>query len=200
MALPFIIVPSLSLKSSVMMSAFIFAATVPCAVIAPMLKKKVPVVYLVPLYSIISMCFVLLTRVMFGGYAVLLDSLGLYIPLAAVNSIMLELSAINPRKTAQKGFCDAVMMCMGFALVSCAVGALREILGNRTIWDIPFGIYPIKLNGVMMPFFGFIMIGFFNALCRSIDRAYVRRILAGEPNFVEPDIETESDESKGDAQ
>lgn len=193
MALPFVIVPSYSLKAAVIMSAFIFAATIPCATLAPVLKPKIKTVYLVPLCSIIAMCFVMLTRYALSGYAVLLDALGLYIPLVAVNSIMLEISVINTRKTPLKGFCDAVLMCMGFALVACSIGTLREVLGERTIWDIPFGIYPIKLVGVKLPFFGFIMIGFLNALCRGIDRMLVRVMLSSEPGYVEPAEEDEAD-------
>ena len=197
MALPFVIVPSTSLKSAVMMSVFIFAATVPCGVIAPIIKEKVEKIYALPIYCIISMLFVTAAKIYLRGHAVLLDQLGIYIPLAALNSMMIEVSAINPKKTWFKGLCRSVMMCMGFALVCCGMGALREIFSNHTIWDIPFKIYSIKIVGVSMPFFGFILIGFFSALCRSIDRGVTRTMLAVAPLAL-PAGDENSSESVGE--
>lgn len=189
MALPFVIVPTLSLKSGLMISLFIIAATVPAAMIAPIANKKIPMLYRVPCYSFIAMVFVVVVQVMFRHYAVLLDGLGLYIPMAALNSIMLELTVVNPRETPAKGLRGALLMCLGFSMVACGIGTLREILGNRTIWDIPFSVFPIKMGGVMLPFFGFILIGFLNALCRSIDRVVVRSMLAREPLYVQEEGE-----------
>ena len=159
------------------MSTFIFAATVPAAMFAPVLNTKIPRLYLAPCYSVLAMAGVVTAHILLRQYAVLLDGLGLYIPLAAVNSIMLELSVFKPRKTLPRGFWDAVLYCLGFTLVACGFGALREIMGSRTLWEVPFPVYPIKMVGVMLPFFGFIMLGFFNAMCRSIDRFALRSML-----------------------
>ncbi|MDF3004123.1 MAG: electron transport complex subunit [Oscillospiraceae bacterium] len=181
MALPFVIVPTLNLKSGLLMSAFIFAATVPAATLAPVAHKKIPVIYLVPCYTLLAMTGVIAAQLLFRRNAVLLDGLGLYIPLAAVNSIMLDITALNPRKTPRHGLRDSVAICLGFALVACGIGAVREVLGNRTIWGVPFGLYPIKMIGVTLPFFGFIILGFLNALCRSVDRAVVNGMLSRDP-------------------
>ena len=91
---------------------------------------------------------------------------------------MIKLSASEPRDNCFAAIRDAVMTCLGFALVCCSVGALREILASQTIWDKPFELYSIKLIGVEMPFFGFIMIGFVSALFRSIDRTALRAIIS----------------------
>ncbi len=181
MALPFVIVPTLNLKSGLLISVFILAATVPAATIAPVAHRKIPVLYLVPCYTLLAMAGVIAAQLLLRRQAVLLDSLGLYIPLAAVNSIMLDLSALHPRKTPWRGCQDAVAICLGFALVACGIGAVREVLGSRTIWGMPFGLYPIRMVGVTLPFFGFITLGFFNALCRSVDRAVVTGMLARRP-------------------
>ena len=177
MALPFIIVPAVNLKSAVVISAFILATTVPCAVIAALLKDKVKSVYAIPFYCTIAMVIVALLRIRLKANAVMLEELGIYIWLTAINSIMIKLSASEPRDSWFKGLKDAVMMCLGFALACCLVGAVREILGNQTIWDRPFELYSVRLIGVSMPFFGFIMIGFVSALFRSIDRAVLKGII-----------------------
>lgn len=181
MALPFVIVPTLNLKSGLLISIFIFVSTVPAATLAPAVHKKIPALYLVPCYTLLASAGVIVAQLLLRRQAVLLDGLGLYIPLAAVNSIMLDLTAVNPRKTPLRGLRDAVVICLGFTLVACGISAIREVLGNRTIWGVPFGLYPIKMVGVTLPFFGFIILGFLNALCRSVDRAVVNGMLARGP-------------------
>ena len=202
MALPFVIVACNSLKAAVLMSAFLFAATVPCAVFSSLIKGRIKTAYLVVICTVLSMCFVMLTKRGLSSYAVLLDAMGLYIPLAAVNSMMLETSVFSPRDNWLKAFCDSVLMCMGFALVACSIGAIREILGSQTIWEIPFKVYPVRMVGVRLPFFGFIMIGFLTAVCRSFDRIFVRLMLLGEPGYTEPApepvLEEQTVESAGD--
>ncbi|HWP50700.1 MAG TPA: Rnf-Nqr domain containing protein [Clostridia bacterium] len=185
MALSFVIVPTLNLKSGLLISIFIFAATVPAATIAPLVHKKIPALYLLPCYTLLAMIGVIMAQLLLKRQAVLLDSLGLYIPLAAVNSIMLDLTVVNPRKTPWRGLQDAVVICLGFALVACGIGAVREVLGSRTIWGLSFGLYPIRMLGVTLPFFGFIILGFLNALCRSVDRAVVNSMLSRGPAPVE---------------
>ena len=197
-ALPFIIVPCNSLKAAVMMSAFLFVATVPCAVFSSLTKGRIKTAYLVVCCTVIAMSFVMLTKRAISSYAVLLDGLGLYIPLAAVNSMMLEMSVFSPRDKWYKALCDSVLMCMGFSLVACSIGAIREILGNQTIWDIPFVIYPVRMVGVGLPFFGFIMIGFLTALCRCVERVLMRLMLTGEPGYFEPAEQEQVAESAGD--
>lgn len=191
MALPFVIVPTLNLKSGLLISIFILAATVPAATIAPVAHKKIPVIYLTPIYTLLAMAGVIAAQLLLRRQAVLLDGLGMYIPLAAVNSIMLDLSALHPRKTPWCGFRDAMAICLGFALVACGIGAVREVLGSRTIWGVPFGLYPIKMIGVTLPFFGFITLGFFNAFCRSVDRAVVTGMLAHRPALPEREDDCE---------
>ena len=181
MALPFVIVPTLNLKSGLLISVFILAATVPAATLAPVLHKKVPTPYLVPGYALLAMLGIIAAQLLLRRQAVLLDSLGLYIPLAAVNSIMIDLAVVHPRQTPQRGLRDAAVICLGFALVACGIGAVREVLGSRTIWGVPFGLYPIRMVGVTLPFFGFILLGFLNALCRSVDRGIINGMLSRMP-------------------
>lgn len=197
-ALPFVIVPCYSLKSALVMSVFLFAATVPCALFSSFMKTKLKTAYLAACCAALAMCFVMMTKFALRGQAVLLDALGLYIPLAAVNSMMLETSVFSPSENWKNALKQSVLMCLGFALVACLIGAAREILGNQTIWDIPFKLYPIKMVGVKLPFFGFIMIGFITAICRSIDRALVRMMLLGEPKYIEPAENEDQIESAGD--
>ena len=193
MALPFVIVPALNLKSGLLISLFILVATVPAATLASALHKKVPMPYLVPCYTLLAMAGIIAAQLLLRRQGALLDGLGLYMPLAAVNSIMLELTVVSPRKTPGRGFGDAVILCLGFALVACGIGAVREVLGSRSIWGHPFSLYPIRMVGVTLPFFGFILLGFLNALCRSVDRGIINGMLARTPAPAQGPAEGEDD-------
>lgn len=183
LALPLAIVP-INLKSGVAISAVMLVATLPPAAAAAVVGQRIPAWLRAPVFGLLSMLCVLLARAYLLRYPVLLGELGIYVPLAAVNTILLGLTSA-PQKPPAPALRDALAMCVGFALVVCGVSALREIMGNRTIWDLEFGLYPIRMVGVTLPFFGFILLGFLSALFRSINRGITRSMLRRQPPLAE---------------
>ena len=96
------------------------------------------------------------------------DKVGVFLPLMVVNPIISSRSA-----DASKGYfpltslINGLKTALGFSFVMCLVSAVREIVGNGTIWDIPIG--NIKGNiSFLLPFMGFILLGFFAAAARKI--------------------------------
>lgn len=175
LALPLAIVP-ITLKSGVAISFVMLAATLPPVAAAALVGRRVPAWLRAPAFGFLSMLCVQLARMALLRYPVLLGELGIYVPLAAANTVMLELTAACA-KPPLRALREVLAMCAGFALVVCGVSALREILGNRTIWDLPFALYPIRMSGVTLPFFGFILLGFLGALLRRIDGTIIRILL-----------------------
>lgn len=196
MALPFIIVPATDVKSALMISFFMASATIPCAVLASLLKNNIKAVFAVPFYSLLAMFIVIALKSSIHGYIRMFDNLGVYIPLIALNSIMLDISATNPRANWKKAVLDSIMRCLGFALVCCLIGAIREMLLMHTVLGFEIKVYPIRLYGVSLPFFGFILIGFITALFRSLDRLIQRIMLSSEENRLKN--EEKKVESAGD--
>lgn len=181
--LPFVIAPSLSLKNGVAISLMFLAATLPSVVIGSFVGKRYPLAARLPLYALISTVCVTVAAIPLGHWPTIRADLGIYIPLTAVNTLMLEMAARHPAKSAVTAVRAAVVNWIGFALVVCSISAVRELLGNRTLWEIPAGVLPIRLSGVSLPFFGFILLGFFAALFRNVDRSLKRSLLrerAGE--------------------
>ena len=177
LALPFVIGPTLSLKSGVTVSLLIVIATLPVVILSTLIPKKTPLEYKMVCYMILSMCCVTFFGYRLQAYPMMVESLGIYLPLAAVNSLMYESVMKNQEENAKDKIINALKMCLGFALVVCAVSAFREVLGNKTIWGVPFTIYPIKMQGVNLPFFGLIVLGFMGAMFRSIDRLISKILL-----------------------
>lgn len=176
LTLPFVIVPTLSIKSGLMISAFLAAATIPPALLAPVLNRKLQPIFSLPCYGALSMACVLLLRFCLSGKALLLEDLGVYVPLAAFNGMMLELALLHPRRKVSAALHDSVMMCLGFLLVAVFISALREFFGSASLWGIPIGA-PIRIRGLVLPFSGFILIGFLSALFRRVDHLIVGRML-----------------------
>ena len=195
MTLPFIIVPAVSLKSAVVMCLFIFVSTVPSAVVATLVKDKVKSIYAIPLYCVIAMLAVTLLRIKLKSHAVILEEIGIYIWLTAINSIMIKLSATKPRKKWVDGLKDAVMMCLGFSMACCFVGAIRELLVSKTIWGNPVSFAKTQLIAGEMPFFGFIIIGFACALFRSFSGAITYGLFSSPSRVSHKNI---AEESAGD--
>lgn len=178
LALPFAIVPTTSLKSGAAISLIVTAATALPTLLAPILWRKRPL-WLRAVASVMSsMAAVMLASLLLRPWPLLMDSLGSYISLAAVNTLMFQMAVMEPRKCVSTALLDTLRMCLGFALVVCSVSALREILSSRTIWGVEWSLYPIGIDGVTLPYFGFILLGFLSALFRSLDRWIKRSMLA----------------------
>ena len=173
--MPFVIVPTLSLRAGLLMSAFLAAATIP-SVLASLVGRKIPPLFSLPFYGAVSTGCVLLLRFCVSGQALLLEDLGVYVPLAAFNGMMLELALVHPRRRASDALHDAVMMCFGFLLVAAFLSALREFLGSGSLWGVPLTA-PIRIRGLVLPFSGFILIGFLSALFRRVDSIIIGRML-----------------------
>lgn len=91
-------------------------------------------------------------------------SLGIYIPLLSVNSLSLfrcESFAVKTGKVRNAVF-DALTSGLGYLLVLLATGIIREAFGSSKIFGYYIDFLP-RAEGMLMPFAGFITIGFLSA-------------------------------------
>lgn len=103
-------------------------------------------------------------------------SLNLFLPLAAVNSIIVlhcERAAI--RHNLKGALRDAFAASFGYGVVAILTGIIREFLGAGTVFGIDTGA-KINLTGMLMPFGGFLVLGFLAAaLSRNLNKIYEGR-------------------------
>ena len=102
----------------------------------------------------------------------LFSSLGLYLPIMAVNSLVVlrcERFAVKIRPI--KALRDGLTASFGYAAVLILVGLLREALGSGSIGGFVFRPNN-NFAGLLLPFGGFLIIGFLAALLRSLISAY----------------------------
>ena len=120
---------------------------------------------LVPVWSVVFAGASGLVQIFFGRAAQLYQ---IYAPLLIVSSLLLSRAdQFAVRQNAGIAAADSAACAIGFALVSCTMGAVRELLGSGTLYGtvvLP-AIVPNRMTGA--PFFGFIVLGFLAAAVKS---------------------------------
>jgi len=103
--------------------------------------------------------------------------LGTYIYLAALGAMALLEPEISPDKRRRRAFLpvlqSAVLHSLAFAAMVFTASLLREYFGNGSLWGYPVSV-PFRMPGMLLPFFGFILIGFLLAAARWLSKAVTR--------------------------
>lgn len=103
-----------------------------------LLRKVIPSKIRIPAYIVIIASFVTIVGMLLKAYIPALDqALGLFIPLIVVNCIILARAESFASKNGPvESMADGLGMGLGFALALTALGAVREILGNGSIFGM----------------------------------------------------------------
>ena len=185
LALPFAVVCSNSLKNAAIMSICMFITLIPTMMIASLVGKRIPPALYFVVYPIIA-SFILIPAILLATplSSNAEDSLGFYLQILSVNSLLIY--SIRPcvRIKPGKAFAYSSMNCVGFALVMFCLAFFRELLGNGTLWGIPVS-FSAHVYGLLFPFAGFILVGFFAALMRTVNRKIYHLLLHIEKNRTE---------------
>jgi electron transport complex protein RnfE len=134
------------------------------------IRKFVPDEIRIPIFIVVIAGFVTVVQLLIAGFAPALDqALGIFIPLIVVNCIILARSeAFAFKNGVIDSLFDGIGMGLGFTIALTAIGAVREILGNGTVFNIvvtPAGFQPALL--VILAPGGFITLGIFMAVFRQ---------------------------------
>jgi len=106
------------------------------------IKNVVPNAVRIPIYITVIASLVTALQLPFeASNSPLYDSLGLFIPLIAVNCIVLgRAEAFASKNTVFTSALDGLGMGLGFAFALTILGSIRELLGSGKIFDMV--IYP----------------------------------------------------------
>ncbi len=160
-----VIVAATSLKNSVVLAIAYGIITFFTVFFTSFVSKKLP-------YTIRVIIYVLFASLVYIPTEFLLEQLfeplaiynvGIFLPLMVANSLIVRKS--ETRFFVQKKgpmVLDLLCSVIGFMWVICLVGAIRELFGNGTIWNIPM-LEDSTIPGLLLPFSGFIVIGFIAA-------------------------------------
>lgn len=139
-----------------------------CAnVFISLMRKMVPDKIRIPAFVVVIATFTTIVGMLLKAYVPALDAaLGLYIPLIVVNCILLARAESFASKNGPVASAvDGISMGLGFTLALTVLGAVREILGNGSIFGwAPIAAYQPILIFVLPPgaflTLGFLFAGF----------------------------------------
>lgn len=106
-------------------------------VVVSLVRTVVPSEIRIPVFVLIIASFVTVIQLLMNAYTFgLYQSLGIFIPLIVTNcAIIGRAEAFASKNAVIPSAIDALMMGLGFMLVLVALGAMREILGQGTLFD-----------------------------------------------------------------
>ncbi|MCK5520733.1 MAG: electron transport complex subunit RsxE, partial [Candidatus Marinimicrobia bacterium] len=108
------------------------------SIIIASLKNYIPSQVRIASYIVIIATFVTIAdKFLAAWYPLISKSLGPYIPLIVVNCLILgRQEAFASKNSPFRAFLDAIGMGIGFLIVLVLLGAVRELLGNGTIFGV----------------------------------------------------------------
>ncbi|NHF58634.1 electron transport complex subunit E [Flavobacteriaceae bacterium TP-CH-4] len=109
-------------------------------IVVSLVKSQIPNKVRIPAFIIIIASFVTIVEMVLEAYIPFLyEQLGIFIPLIVVNCLILgRAEAFASKNTLKSSVLDALGMGLGFVIALTVLGAVREVLGNGSIFDWKF--------------------------------------------------------------
>ncbi|WP_417762636.1 electron transport complex subunit E [Shewanella sp.] len=106
-------------------------------VLVSLIREFVPKEIRIAVFVMIIAALVTVVQLLINAYAYgLYLSLGIFLPLIVTNCVIIgRAEAFASRNSVAKAAFDGLMMGVGFTLVLIVLGAIREILGQGTLFD-----------------------------------------------------------------
>lgn len=171
-----VVVVSNSLKNAVALSLVFGLITFFTVLAVSFVPKRIP-------HTIRVIISVLLAAVLYIPIAMLVDlwfpgssyQIGVFVPLMITNSLVVWRSESRFHKEGRSRMIgDLICHILGFFVVIAVVGAVRELWGAGTLWGNPMSFAQYPVTGILLPFAGFVLVGFLAALLHKY-----RNYLAG---------------------
>ena len=166
--------PTLAVTTSAMngvgMGLATTAVLVSSNIAISMLRKFIPSQVRIPAFIVIIASFVTVVGMLMEAFVpALFQSLGLFIPLIVVNCVILaRAEAFASKNGVLDSTLDGIGMGVGFTLALMVLGAVRELLGNGSIFG--FGLLGASYKPALimiLPPGGFLALGLLLALYNS---------------------------------
>ncbi len=142
------------------------------------MRNIIPKKMRIPCFIVVIASFVSIVEMLTQAYTpALYRALGIFIPLIVVNCIVLGRSeAFAYKNPITASIMDGLGMGIGFTLALGAMGTVRELLGNGSLFDISLfgpGFKPVLI--MIMPPGAFLTLGYLLALSNYINRRKSRK-------------------------
>ncbi len=176
-----VIMGAVTLKNALILSVGVAVLCTPVRFLGNLLVGYLPQRLRAMVYSLMAAgmfipCLMLEHRLF--GYNIN-NFVGLYLPLLAVDAIIISRTEIPGRETVWDSIRNGVVTSLGFALVICIVGSVREILFYGSIYGHELSWLPARLPIAGVACGGFIIVGLLAALWQWLISVIKRSIYRG---------------------
>jgi electron transport complex protein RnfE len=162
---------STSATDAVGMGAAFSLVVVFSNIVVAAIRRLVPSQVRIPVFIIVISTFVTIVDYALKAYLPSLSqSLGVFVPLIVVNCVVMgRAEAFASKNPVATSFMDGIGMGIGFTLVIGVIGAIREMVGNGTLFGrqvMPAAYQPFLI--FILPPGAFLVIGCLLALHRKV--------------------------------
>ena len=128
-------------------------------IVIALVKNLIPSKVRIPSFIVIIATFVTIVELSMKAYLPsLYEVLGLFIPLIVVNCLILgRAEAFASKNNLFSSMIDGLGMGLGFAFALTLLGAVREILGAGTFFNINLHMFPLDAKGNPVPIIVFVL-------------------------------------------
>jgi len=160
---------ALSVKTAAVIAAINAVELIIIELLACLLFKNIKRHFRVLIYAVLGFVINLPLFILIGRlYPAISESIGIFLPLLAVNSVIaVKCETFAVKNTVRDTFVDSIATAFGYGIVTLAVGAVREVLGAGTLLGREIGL-PYSAEAFLTPFGGFLVLGFFAALVKGM--------------------------------
>jgi len=164
-----VIVASYNYQNSIILGLSFILITLTSVILSSFITKKIPYTIRAILYTVIA-CLVFIPTAMYMNHLFpgSIFKIGVFLPLLVTNSLITVKSESRFHKGSKRSMVlDLLCHTIGFFIVIVIVGMIREIIGNSSLMGnhIELGF---KARAVLLPFSGFIIVGFMAAFVKKI--------------------------------
>lgn len=167
-----VVVASYNNKNSLILGLSFFFITYITVFASSFIPKGIPYTIRTIIYTLIAcVVFIPTAGLMNNLFPQSIFSIGVFLPLLVANSLIVVKSESRFHKR-RRGYmmADLFFNCVGFFCVIVLVGTIREFLGSGSFLGTPIpGMFTAQ--AVLMPFSGFIIVGFLAAIVQKIKNA-----------------------------
>lgn len=167
--LPFIVACANSVKNAAALSIMMLFIHLPTMLVAHKFSARFPLWVKAVINVSVSTILMIIARIIVVAiFPNISNLMGMYIYLIAVNGQTL-IGAYTARRGTKTGavILKAIIDIFIFAVVMFIISAMREYFGNGSLWGIQLPIL-FKQQGMLYPFFGFVLLGFLVSFIRVI--------------------------------
>ena len=163
-----VVAMAVSVKTAIMLSVISAAELIIIECFSSLALKKLKHQFRVMIYAVLGVLINIPLWMFFTKFAPNeTANVSIFLPILAVNSLVaLHCERIAVRASLKETFFDAVSATIGYTLIIFVVAVIREVLGSGTFYSIKLNL-PVQFKGILLPFGGFLMLGFLAAFFKS---------------------------------